>query len=222
MPKPLCVLLDMDGLMLDTEPISLRAWRAAAEDLGYVLDDGICEAMIGRPATANVAQLRAHFGDDFPGEALLAAAADGYRALLESGGVPHKAGLEDFLRFLDARSIPRAVATSTATSLAREKLSRAGVLGYFDVVVGGDLVERGKPAPDIFLAAAARLGARPSDCVVLEDSGPGVLGAAAAGMRPILIPDGREPRPDVRAAAAAVVESLHDAARLIETWLGIH
>lgn len=222
MPKPLYVLLDMDGLMLDTEPISLSAWRAAAAELGYVLDDGICEAMVGRPATANVVQLRDHFGDDFPGDALLVAANERYRRLLEAGGVPHKAGLEDFLRFLDARSIPRAVATSTATSLAREKLTRAGVLGFFDVVVGGDLVARGKPAPDIFLAAAARLGAAPADCVVLEDSGPGVLAAAAAGMRPILIPDGRGPGPEVRSAAAAVVESLHDAARLIDRWLGIH
>jgi HAD superfamily hydrolase (TIGR01509 family) len=217
--EPLSIILDMDGLMLDTEPISLRAWRAAALDLGYVLDDQICDAMIGRPAGANIEQLREHFGDAFPGEALLVSAGERYRALL-GDGIPHKAGLLDFLRFLEARHLPRAVATSTATGLAREKLERAGVLGYFEVVVGGDMVARGKPAPDIFLAAASRIGANPAGCIVLEDSGPGVFGAAAAGMRPVLIPDGREPSAEVRAAAFAVVGSLTDAGRLIHDLLG--
>jgi HAD superfamily hydrolase (TIGR01509 family) len=212
----LAVILDMDGLMLDTEPVSLGAWKQAALGLGYGLDDEVYVRMIGLGLTANRDLLTRHFGDDFPVDELTASANRLYRRQLDAGGVPHKAGLAEFLRFLDARSIPRAVATSTETTLATHKLRQAGVLSHFEVIVGGDQVERGKPDPDIFLMAAARLGWRPEDCAVLEDSGPGILAAAAAGMRAILIPDGRDPGEEIRRMAHAVVDSLLEAKAVIE------
>jgi HAD superfamily hydrolase (TIGR01509 family) len=212
----LAIILDMDGLLLDTEPISLRVWTQAARDLGYELTDAVGERMIGVGQAENKAMLLRHFGAACPVDELAALAQAHYRVALESGGVPHKPGLTDFLGFLDERRIPRAVATSTATELASHKLRQAGVLHHFAIVVGGDQVSRGKPAPDIFLEAAARLGQRPRDCVVLEDSGPGIRAAVAAGMHAILIPDGREPAVETRAAANAVVESLSAARVLIE------
>ena len=80
----------------------------------------------------------------------------------------------------------------------------------FVALVGGDEVARGKPAPDIFLEAAARLGAAPAACVVLEDSEPGVRGALAAGMTPLMVPDLLPPTPSLLAAAPLVVATLHD------------
>ena len=216
---PLAIILDMDGLMLDTEPISLRIWKAAAVELGYVLTEDVCDAMIGRTAAANVTSLIEHFGADFPAAEIARSAGVRYRAHLEAHGVPRKAGLEELLSFLDRRGLARAVATSTDTALARRKLEQAGVLGYFEIVVGGDQVERGKPEPDIFLRAAACLGCDPADCVVLEDSGPGIHAAAAAGMRPILVPDGRAPSESARRTAYATVESLAAARELIEALL---
>ena len=216
---PLAIILDMDGLMLDTEAISLRVWREAAVDLGYVLSDQLCDGMVGRTATANMAQLLDHFGTEFPAAELARSAGARYRAHLETHGVKRKPGLEEFLSFLDHRGLARAVATSTDTTLATCKLAQAGVLGYFDVIVGGDQVSRGKPAPDIFLLAATRLGYRPADCVVLEDSGPGIEAAAAAGMRSILIPDGRVPAGPVRRTVHATAASLNDARALIELLL---
>jgi HAD superfamily hydrolase (TIGR01509 family) len=212
----LAVILDMDGLMLDTEPISLRAWKEAARSLGHVLTDGVCDRMIGLSKAANTEMLIRQFGEGFPVDDLAALANLMYRRALDAGGVPHKAGLVDFLRFLDAHTIPRAVATSTETTLATRNLRDAGVLSHFEIVVGGDQVSRGKPDPDIFLMAAARLGCRPEDCAVLEDSGPGILAASAAGMMPILIPDGRVPSEEIRRAAHAVVDSLPAAQPVIE------
>jgi HAD superfamily hydrolase (TIGR01509 family) len=182
----LAVILDMDGLLLDTEPISLRVWRQAALECGYELDDDTCDRMIGLGQSANREMLLGRFGD---------------------------------IQFLNERDIPRAVATSTATALAERKLRQAGVLTHFDIVVGGDLVSRGKPDPDIFLMAASRLRHRPQDCAVLEDSAPGIRAAAAAGMRSILIPDGREPSDDMRSAAHTVVESLAAAQIVIERMM---
>lgn len=214
----LAVILDMDGLMLDTERISLRVWNEAATSLGLQLHDDICTQMIGLNLTAARLILRAHLGDDDSVERLVKDANARYRACLDDG-VPHKAGLVDFLEFLDDRAIPRAVATSTGRLLARHKLERAGVLHYFGAVVGGDEVAFGKPAPDIFLAAAGRIGQLPADCVVLEDSGPGIRGAADAGMIPILIPDCRPPTPETRQHARFIVDSLALAQPVIDALL---
>jgi HAD superfamily hydrolase (TIGR01509 family) len=213
---PLAVILDMDGLLLDTEPISLAAWRQAAEQLGYRLTEEVSDRMIGVSQAGNRAMLLEHFGEGLPVDALRDLAETEYRRVLDEGGVPHKPGLVTFLRFLDERQLPRAVATSTATGLAVHKLRQAGILHHFDIVVGGDQVSRGKPAPDIFLKAAEGLGHDPEHCVVLEDSAPGIQAAAAAGMRPILIPDAREPLPATRQASYAVVESLAAAAVVID------
>jgi HAD superfamily hydrolase (TIGR01509 family) len=216
---PLAVILDMDGLMLDTEPIALRAWREASTELGYDLTDELCDQMIGLNMASSMELLTREFGGTFPADALGLSAVERYRNCLDAGGVPHKAGLQDFIGFLEKRRIPRAVATSTASDLARFLLGRAGVLSSFEIVIGGDQVRRGKPEPDLFLAAAARLGCRPADCLVLEDSGPGIRAAVAAGMTPILIPDCREPSQESRQAAHAVVESLSAARILIERML---
>jgi HAD superfamily hydrolase (TIGR01509 family) len=215
----LAVIFDMDGLMLDTEPISLGAWQAAAADLGYGLDLSTYDRMIGLGHAAALDLLRREFGDACPIDELAAAARQKYEVALDAGGVPHKPGLEALLRFLDDRRLPRAVATSTETALATRKLRQAGVLDYFEVVVGGEQVSRGKPEPDIYLLAAERLGSHPGDCLVLEDSGPGLRAAIAAGMRVILVPDRTAPEADTRALAYAVADSLAAARPVIERLL---
>jgi beta-phosphoglucomutase-like phosphatase (HAD superfamily) len=103
------------------------------------------------------------------------------------------------------------VATSTRRERAFAKLVDTALLARFRDIVGGDEVARGKPAPDIFLAAASRLRVPAAACVVLEDSDAGVLGAFAAGMTPIMIPDLLPPSPTVVDAGTAVLATLHDA-----------
>ncbi|MDP6580014.1 MAG: HAD family phosphatase [Vicinamibacterales bacterium] len=213
---PLTVILDMDGLMLDTEPISLRVWQEAGAELGYELTDDLCARTIGLDATATGRLLSQHFGPTFPAARVASRAVELYWTRLGVDGVPHKPGLQDFIRFLDQRRIAKAVGTSTGTELARRVLRAAGVLDHFDTVVGSDQVDRGKPAPDIFLTAARHLDAPPSDCLVLEDSDPGIEAAVAAGMTPILVPDLKEPAPATRRLAYAVVDSLTAARPIIE------
>jgi HAD superfamily hydrolase (TIGR01509 family) len=210
----------MDGLMLDTERIALVVWRQAAADLGFTLDDEVADRMVGRTSATNRLMLQMHFGESFSYEELFALADARYRDALDREGVPRKDGLIELLDLLAARGIPRAVATSTARDLARHKLEQAGVASYFDVIVGGRDVAHGKPAPDIFLRAAEQLGKRPGECVVLEDSGPGIEAAWAAGMVTILIPDGgRAPSADTRARATFVAASLREATPIIERLL---
>jgi HAD superfamily hydrolase (TIGR01509 family) len=215
----LAVILDMDGLMLDTEPVALRAFRSASRVLGCEFGDELFDRLLGLNARSARELLARHYGEGFPLDTFVQEVQQHYEAFLRSEGVPHKPGLAEFLRFLDERAIPRAVATSTGTAAAADILARAGVAHHFEIVVGGDQVRQGKPAPDIFLEAAARLGRRASECAVLEDSEPGIRAAAAAGMKPILIPDTRVPTPEMRACAHAVVDSLAAARAVVERLL---
>jgi beta-phosphoglucomutase-like phosphatase (HAD superfamily) len=108
------------------------------------------------------------------------------------------------------------VATSTRGDLARKKLDTVHLLSFFRSVTGGDSVEHGKPAPDIYLAAATTLSVAPEECVAFEDSSPGTLSAAAAGMRAVIVPDLKAPSPEARAVAAAQIASLLDAPALFQ------
>jgi beta-phosphoglucomutase-like phosphatase (HAD superfamily) len=119
--------------------------------------------------------------------------------------------LLDLLAFLSAEQLPMAVATSTKREPALFCLRHGGLEQYFTVIVTGDEVVRGKPAPDIYLEAARRLQVEPSACVALEDSEAGILAVSRAGMRGLLIPDWIRPSPAAIDAAFLVVESLREA-----------
>jgi HAD superfamily hydrolase (TIGR01509 family) len=205
---PEAVIFDMDGLMLDTEAPALRAWESAARGLGREFDLTLCRQMIGRSFVDCVALIRARHGSDYPVDALTSAWAADYDAIVAAEGISRKPGLDDILDLLDERGIATAVATSTRRERARAKLDRVGLLHRFAALVGGDEVARGKPAPDIFLAAAERLGVAARDCIVLEDSEPGIIAAAAAGMTPVMVPDLHPPSAELLARKPLVLASL--------------
>ena len=200
--------------MLDTEPVSQCAWKNAAREAGYDLEESFFEQMTGRNMASVHALLLGHCGGDFPAVEIGDRARQLYRDTLSVNGVIHKPGLAELLGFLDERQVPRAVATSATREEARHQLDLADLLHRFETIVTGDQVSRGKPDPELFLLAAERLGCRPGDCAVLEDSGPGIRAARAAGMTAILVPDSREPEAATRQAAHVVVSSL-DAARAV-------
>lgn len=198
------VIFDMDGLMLDTERIALRVVAEAAAALGYPWRTEIGLAMVGLNARDSDAVAAMHLGPAYPVEPLRDEFAARYQRALESEPIPRKPGLLELLEWIESQALMKAVATSTKRERAQIKLSRAGLGGRFPVLVAGDEVERGKPAPDIFLAAAAAIGVSPRHCLVLEDSGPGVLGALAAGMQVIMVPDVLPPSREIEIGRAHV------------------
>jgi HAD superfamily hydrolase (TIGR01509 family) len=198
----------MDGTLIDTEPLAARAWSDAASMLGLAFDPSLPDRMIGRTFADCRALVIERHGDDYPTDRLMSGWHAAYDGIVEREGLVLKDGVLELFAWLDAEGIPRAVATSTRRDRAHAKLDRTGLASRVDALVGGDDVARGKPAPDIFLAASLRLGVAPSACVVLEDSDAGVLGAIAAGMAPIMVPDLLPPSPEVLRANPLVVESL--------------
>jgi HAD superfamily hydrolase (TIGR01509 family) len=213
------VIFDMDGLMLDSERMATDAWTRAVASLGFRLTEELNLQLIGRNARDSDAILRAALGDDFPVDAVRHTARRFFRDLTQERGIPVKPGLEPLLDFLGARAVQMAVATSTPREACVRHLQRAHLLERFAVLVCGDEVATGKPAPDIFLTAARLLGTRPETCVVLEDSFAGIRAAHAAGMIPIMVPDLLPPDADIRALAYRVVPNLDQARDVIAALL---
>ena len=213
--RPAALVLDMDGTLLDTEPLAARAWGEAAAALGLEFDPALPIRLIGRGFADCRALIVEHHGEAYPTDRLMSGWHAAYDAIVEREGLALKPGVEALFAWLDAEGIARAVATSTRRERALAKLAKVALAARLHALVGGDEVARGKPAPDIFVEAAARLRVAPSDCVVLEDSDAGALGAIAAGMIPIVIPDLKPPSPEVLRSDPLVVESIHEALAIL-------
>ena len=209
---PAAVIFDCDGTLVDSEPLARRAWERSLASYGYVLRDEEYAGVIG----LSYERTHAFFAERIPGLAAPERFWDGYSGTLFELFDAELEVFDDALETVrDVRSA--GVAVAVASSSPRERLDRtlrrAGLAGTFAVTVAGDEVARGKPAPDMFLAAAARLGAAPARCVVVEDTGPGVAAALAAGMRTIGVARPGA-SPPALAGAHAVVERLSAAAVL--------
>ena len=213
------VLLDMDGLMLDSEPVYRRAWQSAAAGLGYDLSDEFYLALIGRNNRDSEAELVRVFGRDFPLDRFRDDWPLRWQAEVETAGMPVKPGLFGLLELVERHRLPLAVATSSDAEQTVLSLRAAGIDGRFACIVTGDQVSRGKPAPDIFLEAARRLNVAPAGCLVLEDSDAGVIAAATAGMPVLMIPDLKRPSAQAAASAIQVCENLDDASAFLDTYL---
>jgi HAD superfamily hydrolase (TIGR01509 family) len=195
--RPAGVIFDMDGLMLDTERPMFGLWIVAAEKSGWNIESGDVEKTLGLSERATEEFFLQKYGSRFPYREIRAETGRLTDELFEREGIAHKPGLLTLLDHLAALGLPLAVATSSDRDAALWKIKKANIDGRFAAVVCGDEVEKSKPAPDIFLLAAAKLGMPPSACVGFEDSPAGLMGLAAAGIRPVFIKDLVEPPPEI-------------------------
>ena len=214
---PQAVIFDMDGLMLDSERALLGCLAQAGADAGHDLPEDLLLSLIGSSDAVTRQIIASRVGAESV-DALLRDSYARYDGIV-AGGVPHRPGIIDLLETLAAQGIPRAVATSTRRPLALRKLETAGLLRYFEHVATSSDVAHAKPAPDIYLLAAHKLGIAPRHCLALEDSPTGVRAALAAGMTVIQIPDLLEPDETVRALGHAIAGSLHDVRGLLQPLL---
>ena len=204
------VIFDMDGLLLDSEPLYRIAWRKAASHYGFEIDDQLYGRLIGHTDVEGELMLAQLVGIRYPREEFSRLRAESEEELFSSQIVPLKAGAIELLSCLKAAGISGCVATSTIRRKAVPLLERTGLLSRFEAVVCGDEVAKGKPAPDIFLESARRLNVEAGNCLVLEDSEAGVTAAHLAGIASIMVPDLKQPSPEIASLAAAVAKSLFD------------
>lgn len=180
-------IFDQDGLMFDTEAIFSQAWATASEKLGVTLPEGFRTAVSGSSGEGMRQIIRSFVPGVDPGALMDLTYQISYD--IQSRTLPEKPGLHEILEFFRSQGVKMAVASSSHRGPIQRNLERSGIRPYFDVVVTGEDVSRGKPDPEPFLAAAAGLGLDPSDCYVFEDSFNGVRAGRAAGCFTVMIPD---------------------------------
>ena len=179
------VIFDMDGVLLDSEPLHEEALRAVLLECGVTRATGLLH--VGMTTRDSFTLLCRELGLPHDPAALDARYSTRVIPLLRARAAPLP-GVPDVLRALRARGLRLAVASSSRPEVIEATLAVLGVRALFDVAVSAVEVRRGKPAPDVFLEAARRLGVAPGACVVVEDSERGVQAARAAGMRCVAVP----------------------------------
>lgn len=199
------VVFDCDGTLVDSEPLSRRAWEQVLAPRGYEVTDEDLVTCVGRAFPHTHAHFAARVALP-PAAELWPLYAGKLFPLLDAELEPFPdavAAAEELRR----RGVALAVASSSARERLERTLRRAGLDALFAVSVAGDEVEHGKPAPDMFIAAAERLGLAPPSCVAVEDSAPGVQSALAAGLTTVAVAR-EEPVPAGLRAAHRVVSAL--------------
>lgn len=199
MSAPAACLFDLDGLLLDTEPLHSLAWRQAAERFGLQLPDGELMRLRGRRRLDNARQvitwIAERVGAPPTVEELLAVQQPIARGLLPRAEPME--GAPELLRQCRQRQVAMALVTSSSRDSLALKTAGHPWLELIDLRIDGDDpdLKAGKPAPDPFLLAAERLGVSPGDCWAFEDSPAGAIAAAAAGCRVhVLVPPGLSPQ----------------------------
>lgn len=181
-------IFDMDGLVLDTEPTYYTAWKAAVNQMGFATEGYSFGQLSGQQYRVVEAQILAWYGDSFNLATFRQLGKQLWRDHILTYGIGIKTGVIEMLDFADSLHTPYCLATNSYRTNAEECLTVSGIKPRFPVIIAGDEVTSPKPAPDIFLKAAAQLQAAIADCLVFEDSPAGVSAAVAAGATCVYVP----------------------------------
>jgi HAD superfamily hydrolase (TIGR01509 family) len=183
--RPLGVVFDLDGTLIDSEALVREAYFAASAKFGVIMSDAQFLSLVGMHSAANDASLRSFYGSDFPVDRFRDAA----RAFVGGRAAPLKPGALEVMRALDELGAPYALATSSHRPWVDRHFQAHGLTDRFHAVVTRDDVVNGKPDPEPYLKASAALGHAPAHVLALEDSHAGVRSAHAAGCMTVMIPD---------------------------------
>lgn len=212
------VIFDMDGVIFDSERIICDLWIQYAKEIGLPGIDELIIKCIGINDKATEELFLNTYGADFPYRTHKKVISGRFHSRYDGGKLPKKPGIESLLKALKERNIQTALASSTRVEVVTNELRDAGLLQYFDYVIGGDLVNKSKPDPEIFLKAAKGLGADPADCYVIEDSFNGIKVAHAAGMHPVMVPDLLQPTPEILDLCEKTFVSLVEVEKFLITY----
>ena len=217
------VIFDMDGVISDSEAVYLAGYLHAASLYGLPEKD-MREAVVKATGVTDENERRImtetfrHL-PQFDLEKTYRACREYFADVVESGRMDLKPGAAQILRCLRERGVPVGLASSSPRRMIEKVLGPHRVMQYFDTIVSGDVVERGKPDPEIFLRCAAQMGipeSKYTEICVIEDSYNGIRAAHAAGMKPVMVPDQLPPTQEMREKAAVILPSLFDVMEWIE------
>ena len=213
------ICFDMDGILFDTERLSVESWIAGAEKLGLGNIEKGVYGCIGLNRTDCRIFLKEVYGEDFPYDYFREQTSALFQERVEKAGLPVMKGAGELLTWLQEKGVKIALASSTGREKVLSHLRRADFTDFFQVVIGGDMVEHSKPLPDIYLKACELLGVKPENAIAIEDSPNGIRSAAAAGMLPVMVPDMVEPTPEIEELLYHKCDSLFAVRDFLEDML---
>jgi HAD superfamily hydrolase (TIGR01509 family) len=208
------ILFDLDGLMVDSEPHSIASWQAVLARRGVQFDQAALDWILGQRLTETAAYAIRLFHLPERPEDLAQEKAE-YQITHLNGSITAMPGLIELLDWIDRSGLKKAVASSGLRRYIDAVLAATNLRERFGVVISADDVVNGKPAPDVFLAAARALRVPPENCLVLEDAPLGVQAAKAAGMTCWAVPNAHSYSLDL-SLADRIVPSLHDVRAILK------
>lgn len=204
------VIFDMDGVIFDSERAVYNGWLELAAKYNFKDIEMIYMKSIGVNSTVTRQIFMDYYGEDFPYDEYKKEQSHNYREKYSNGRLPMKPGIKELLIGLKEKGCKIAIASSTRKELVEKQIEDAGLRKFFDVIVGGDMVEKSKPEPDIFLKAAKLLDVQPEQAYVIEDSYNGIRAAFTGGMIPIMVPDMLEPDNEMKEKAQYIFKDLYE------------
>ena len=211
------VLFDMDGLMVDTESLATEAFIHSAKKQGYDMTKEETLLVLGFTTKSIYEFWENYFkNSDVSGKQLVDDHYKYIENILFTTGPRKMPYIEELLKYLKESNYKVAVASSSNMNHIINNMEKTGLKKYIDEFASGAEVENGKPAPDVFLLAAERLGVKPEECLVLEDSKAGVIAGSSAGAKVIMIPDMFKPDEVCKEKAYRIVGNLGEVISILE------
>ncbi len=183
------VIFDMDGTLLDSERIVLKAWQYVIDKYSLPFDLSLPYRSIGLNYASMKTLFLSELGEDYPFDKYWGYAKQYLQNAKRRTAYPVKAGFDELCTYLKANKIGMYVATSTYHASAAKELEHSGILKYFDDIIGGDEITKGKPDPEIFIKASEKTGCGKDECLIIEDSANGLKAGIASGIRTVFIKD---------------------------------
>lgn len=211
------VLFDMDGLMVDTESLATEAFIHSAKKQGYDMTKEETLLVLGFTTKSIYEFWENYFkNSDVSGKQLVDDHYKYIENILFTTGPRKMPYIEELLKYLKESNYKVAVASSSNMDHIINNMEKTGLKKYIDEFASGAEVENGKPAPDVFLLAAERLGVKPEECLVLEDSKAGVLAGSSAGAKVIMVPDMFKPDEECKERTYRIVGNLGEVISILE------
>lgn len=210
------VLFDMDGVVLDTETLYTRFWIEAAQAFGYNMTWEQSLGMRSLNRERGQIYLEKCFGKGIDYMQLRQERIKRMSAYIDENSVEPKEGIYEILNYLKVHSIPCAITTSSPQQRIKNHLSPLGLYEKFDKICSGYEVKNGKPAPDIYLYGADKIGVNPENCIAVEDSPTGIESAYRANCMSVIVPDLDEPNEKTLEMSFAKADTLKDLCAMID------
>ncbi len=210
------VIFDMDGVLIDTEKYLVKYWVQAGREFGFDMkpEHGLLiRSLAGKYAGPLLKEI---FGESFDYPAIRARRKALMADHIAKCGIEKKPFVDKALDRLNDMGIKTAVATATDQERAGRYLKQIEIYHKFSRIICADMVENGKPKPDIYLYACSQIGESPENCMAVEDSPNGVRSAAAAGLVTVMVPDLTQPDEEISALLSAKVSDLGEIPALVE------